>query len=236
MKKSDIEIISAFLDNELSEAERSHFEERLITDEAFAQAFAAHSENEQALQQAFSAINETPIPDSILNLLRESEKEMPASKGKVVELNNWRGSKWLPIAASFLIVALALPAWLTMNEQDGPKVASVLDSELSGQTIEIDASTSLALVMSFSDKQGHFCREYLFLQSSITEQRVACKIDDVWHTKVSDMIDAVGGNNYQVASGEGANKIEMWLDLNMLGIPLSTSAEEENLSSSASQK
>jgi hypothetical protein len=43
----------------------------------------------------------------------------------------------------------------------------------------------------------------------------------------------LGGNTYQAASSAGSDKIETWLDLNMSGIPFSTSAEEENLSSSA---
>jgi hypothetical protein len=233
MNKSDIEMISAFLDNELSEAERRLFEERLITDEALAKAFAEYSENDQAYRQAFSAIDETPIPDSILSLLKESEQEVPVSSKNVIELTSWRRATWLPIAASFLIIALALPVLLTMNEQDNPTVASVLDSELSGQTIELDASTNMALVMSFSDKQGHFCREYVFSQSTSTEQRIACKVDGVWQTQVSDSVNVLGGNTYQAASSAGSDKIETWLDLNMSGIPFSTSAEEENLSNSA---
>jgi hypothetical protein len=87
--------------------------------------------------------------------------------------------------------------------------------------------------MSFSDKQGHFCREYVFSQPTGTEQRIACKVDGVWQTQVSDSFDAVGGNTYQAASSGGSDKIERWLDLNMSGIPFSTSAEEENLSNSA---
>lgn len=229
MKKSDIEMISAFLDNELSEAQRSDFEERLITDEALAKAFTAYSENDQAYRQAFSAIDETPIPDSILSLLRESEQKEPNTKENVIDLKSWQRAKWLPIAASFLIIALVLPALLSTNEQGGHTLASALDSQLSGQTIEIDASTNLELVMSFTDKQGHFCREYIFSQTASTEQRIACKIEGVWQTQVSDSFEAVGGNIYQAASSGGSDTIETWLDLNMSGIPLSASAEKEIL-------
>lgn len=222
--------------NELSEAERSHFEERLATDDALAKAFAEYSKNDQVYRHAFSAIDETPIPDSILSLLEAPEQEVPLSNENVIELKSWQRAKWLPIAASFLIIALALPVFLMTNEQDSLTVASVLDSELSGQTIELDASTNLELVMSFSDKQGRFCREYLFSQPTGTEQRIACKVDDVWQTQVSDSLNVVDGNNYQAASSGSSNKIETWLDINMSGIPFSTSTEEETLNRSVLQE
>ncbi|MBT1450092.1 hypothetical protein KJ365_04310 [Glaciecola sp. XM2] len=237
MNKSDIEMLSAYLDNELSEAERSHFEERLATDEVLAEAFTKYSENDQVYREAFSAIDETPVPDSILSLISESEKDVLLSnQHNVVELKKWRRVKWLPIAASFLIIALSLPVLFNMNEPDSPSVASVLDSQLSGQKVEIAATTNLELVMSFIDQQGHLCREYVLSQSNSVEQKIACKIDGMWQTQISDTLYNLGGNHYQVASSGGSDKIENWLDLNMSGIPLSTRAEEAALNRSAPQE
>jgi uncharacterized protein YlaN (UPF0358 family) len=158
-----------------------------------------------------------------------------SNQHNVVELKKWRRVKWLPIAASFLIIALSLPVLFNMNEPDSPSVASVLDSQLSGQKVEIAATTNLELVMSFIDQQGHLCREYVLSQSNSVEQKIACKIDGMWQTQISDTLYNLGGNHYQVASSGGSDKIENWLDLNMSGIPLSTRAEEAALNRSATQ-
>lgn len=229
MKKSDTEMISAFLDDELSEEERRDVKERLVKDEAFAKCFAEFNAGDQALKQTFSVIDDTPIPDSILSLLRESEKKVPVNTNNVLSFKRWQQAKWLPIAASFLIIVLALPVLLTMNQPSGLTVASVLDTQVSGQIIEISASTEVELLMSFNDNQGNFCREYVFSQSAQTEQRIACKVDGVWQTQISDSVVGVSGNNYQAASAGGSDKIEGWLDANMVGIPFSTKMEQENL-------
>ncbi len=234
MKKSDIEMLSAYLDNELEDAERQNFEERLAKDKDLADAFAKYSSNDQSYKHAFTAIDETPIPNSILSLLAESEKEISADSQKnIVELKNWHASKWMPIAASLLIFAVSLPLFFKMSELDSPTLATVLNSQSSGQTIELDGSITLNLVMSFNDQQGHFCREYIFTQPNNSEQRVACKIDGMWQTQVIGKLEMVNGNHYQAAGSAGSEQIESWLDANMSGIPFGLETEQEILESLA---
>ncbi|WP_371193472.1 anti-sigma factor [Glaciecola sp. SC05] len=229
MKKSDIAMFSAFLDNELSEIERKQFEKRLSTDEKFAIEFANFSQNDQAVRQAFSIIDDKPVPNSILEMLGEPEQNAVEHNTNVVELKSWRRSIWLPVAASFLVIALALPMLLMMNQQSALTLADVLDSRASGQTIEIDESTNVELVMSFSDTQGHFCREYVFSQSTNSEQRISCKVGDAWQTQISSALSLNSQNNYQPASGDETQRVEMWLDKNMSGIPMSIQTERKNL-------
>ena len=73
MKKSDSEIISAFLDNELSESEVAMFKKRLQEDALFANEFTKYSENDLALKQHVSLMDNVPVPESIMNLLKETE-------------------------------------------------------------------------------------------------------------------------------------------------------------------
>jgi len=229
MKKSDQEIISAFLDGELTDLERASFEKRLLQDNALAAKFADFSENDNHLKQQFSAIDDTPVPDSIMNLLKESSQQTPPSNANVVELKSWRRTSWLSVAASLLIVAFALPLLLTMVNENKQTLADVLNSEISGQTVNLDTTTDVELVMSFNDSSGHFCREYMVSRTSSREQSVACKIDGEWQTQISDSINLEGSNTYQPASGGHSTKVESWLDSNMASVAWSLDLERKNL-------
>jgi len=233
MKQSDTELISAFLDGELSDNERKQFEQRLSEDQDFATNFANFSENDQALLAAYSKIDDTPIPSAILDILAEpaQSNDVPQNNERqdnVVELSSWRQSKWLAVAASFLVIALALPLLMTKNEQS---LADVLDSEVSGQTVVINSSTSVELVMSFSDSQGQFCREYVTTEAAKKMQhQIACKLNGRWQTQVSEAYTPSNSANYRAASELSSAKIEAWLDANMSGIPMSQENERLNLS------
>jgi len=229
MKKSDSEIISAFLDNELSEPEVAIFKKRLQEDALFANEFAKYSENDLALKQHVSLIDNVPVPDSIMNLLRDAEQNTPASNSNIVQLASWRDPKWLSLAASFLIVTLLAPVvWYSSNE-DSPSLANILSSEVSGQSIALDSNTQVVLVMSFQDRQGNFCREYRLSKSTGNEQAVACNVNGKWETQVSDSIQVASSQTYQTASSASSEKIERWLDENMDDIPFSTHMERKNL-------
>jgi len=229
MKKSDSEIISAFLDNELNESEVAMFKKRLQEDALFANEFAKYSENDLALKQHVSLMDNVPVPESIMNLLKETEQDTQTSSANVVELASWRHPKWLSLAASFLIIALVTPVlWYAAN-QDSLNLAEVLSSEVSGQTIALDSDTQVALVMSFQDRQGNFCREYRLSQATVSEQAVACNISGKWETQVSDTLQVAVSSTYQPASSASSEKIERWLDENMDDIPFSTQMERKSL-------
>lgn len=228
MKKSDTEIISAYLDNELNEIERKQVEDRLLIDTAFQAMFESYSVQDQLVRGAFSEIDDAPVPNNILNMLNETDDEVVPERQNVVELQSWRRAKWLSIAASFLLVALALPVLLTMNKQ-AITLADVLDSKVSGQTVKLDESRSVELVMSFSDTHGRFCREYKLMQPTNSQQNISCKEQGEWQTLVSSSINSTNSNNYQPASGGDSANIEEWLDSNMSGIPMSKAAEQDKL-------
>lgn len=229
MKKSDSEIISAFLDNELSEVEVAIFKKRLQEDAVFANEFAIYRQNDLALKQHASLIDKVPVPESIMNLLRETGQDTQTSNSNVVQLRSWRDPKWLSLAASFLIVTLLAPALWYASNQDTPSLAHILSSEVSGQTIALDNDTQVTLVMSFKDRQGNFCREYRLSKSTVNEQTITCNISGQWETQVSDGTQTTVSQVYQTASSASSEKIERWLDENMDDIPFSTKMERKTL-------
>lgn len=229
MKKSDSELISAFLDNELSELELASFKKRLQEDVRFADDFTQYSENDLALKLQASVIDGTPVPESIMNLLAESEQKTQTSDSNIVQLASWKHPKWLSIAASFLIVTLVTPMLWYANTQNDQSLASVLSSEVSGQTVTLEAGKIVALVMSFKDRQGNFCREYRLSQADGSEQTIACNIDGTWQTQISDAILLDNRQAYQTASSSSSEKIEAWLDENMADIALSIEIERRTL-------
>lgn len=229
MKMSDEELISAYLDNELNDIDRADFEKRLQEEDAFAERFATFNENDIALKQHYTAIDDTPVPDSIMSLLEGSEHQEAPLRDNVTEIKHWQRAKWLPIAASFLLVALSIPLYLSMTNDNYPSIASVLGEQASGQSFNLNEEQQIRLTMSFTNGQGNLCREYLLSQQNSAIQSVSCNIDGDWQTQISGEIELADIQSYQPATGKLAENVESWLDANMASDPLSIAEEKQRL-------
>lgn len=245
MTMSDNELISTYLDGEMNDIERMKFEKRLQQDDALANRFAEFQQNDLALKEQFSEIDEKPIPDTILSMLEPqqahtevtpiSDASMPkdnanqTQNGNVVQLSNWRAKKWLPMAASFLVIALAVPLYMQTNDGSDSELAFVLNQAVSGTTSNLSENRHIHLSMSFSDTKGRFCREYILSDQQLTTHNVACQVRGNWQTQISEKIILPSHQQYQPASGELSPKVEAWLDQNMASDPLSMQQETQRL-------
>lgn len=254
------ELISAYLDNELNDIERAQFEKRLAEDEVLAREFETFQQNDIAIKQEYSAIDDKPVPDSIMALLGQSHTEgqssnnrsesfdaetpskEPERDNKVVPFkpraekpaasnsNPQSGSKkWFSIAASIAVVALCIPVFLSTNQESYTSLATVLNTQASGERIQLADDKQIHLTMSFTNNKGDFCREYLLSESSSHAHTVSCHQNGVWKTQVSSQLDAINNEHYQPASGEMSAEIETWLDSHMASDPLSQQQEQKQL-------
>lgn len=245
---TDSELISAYLDGELSDIERSQFEQRLQQDDALAQQLVEFEQCDVALKQHYSAIDDKPVPDGILSML-ESDETLPgetaqnvtpissASKARhseasednnVVKLSQWR-TQWLPVAASFLMIALAIPLVMQSDDHSPSRLTWVLNEATSGTVSQLADNQHIHINMSFDDGQGRLCREYLLVEPSNTTHNIACYADGHWQTQVSGAVVTAKGQQYQPASGELSATVEAWLDNNMASDALSLEQEKKRL-------
>ncbi len=232
MNMPDEQCISAYLDGELNDIERAKFEKRLQEDDTLAIRFAQFNDNDTAIRQHYSAIDDTPVPDSIMSLLEEPEEIQSSSDNNVVEIKSWHRVKWMPIAASFLVVALAVPIYNNMVQEALPTLTSVLDTHTSGQTLEIGNDQQIYLTMSFTDDQGNFCREYFVSNPQSANHLVSCKLDNRWQDQISDSVVMGSDQVFQLASGQLSDKVEQWLDSHMASDAMDTQQETSFLDNS----
>lgn len=232
MNESDDQLISAYLDGELSDIDRKIVEDRLIADDEFASRFSQFSGNDEAISQLYSEIDKTPVPESILAMLAPAEEVAPEVENKVVQIASWRKASWLPIAASFVLVALVIPIYFSVTQDASLTLVSALENELSGQKLVLDSGKEMQLSMSFDDNQGNLCREYFLSEEANAQHVIACKIDGLWEPQITDSIALTSGQVFQPASGTLSGAVEGWLDLNMASDPLTVQQEQARLSNS----
>lgn len=239
MNEQDYELISAYIDNELSDSEREQVNARLLQDKEFESIFLEFKNNDLQLLEHYSKIDEKPVPNEILNLLKDSSQisqKSESDKPEELVANNVtqnfsKQRAWyqagLSLAASALFVALVSYYY---DYSDGAlfdsQLATILDSNISGKSIEINTSERVYLSMSFLNKDGYWCREF-FIIATTTTQNISCRFEQEWQNEISIPAEFNEGNSYMPASSNDNYKIETWLDNNMGSDPLSNKQEQE---------
>lgn len=246
MTTDNQQLISAYLDKEMNDIERASFEKRLQSDDELAQQLIEFKDNDEAIKQHYAAIDDKPVPDEIMALLKQSDSkpaiETAPKEAKNKEQDNivqlkprkqnqpFKPLKWGSIAASFFVAALCIPMFMNTSQDAYPDLASVLNSEPSGQSLALSKQQHVYLSMSFTDNSGRLCREYQLLDKNSAIQTIACYQEGLWQSQVSGNIHMPDHKNYQPASGEMASEVETWLDNNMASDPFGLDEEKSQLS------
>lgn len=214
------EILSAFLDGELPEAQMQQVREQLAEDPALADRLAELSATDETLVRHYSAIDERPLPEGLQQLLAdsetrsESEPEPEAQSAQVIELPLWRRarqalSQHAGLAAS---VALALGFGLAQitgtfapNTTDSwQPVAHSLDTLPSGASQSLPDGRQITPRISFVNQQGQYCRQYRLTDSEQSSENIACRTERgsaAWEQMASIRQPAPESGSYQTASG-----------------------------------
>lgn len=223
MKIND-EILSAFLDGELPEAQMRQVRERLAEDPALADRLAELSATDEALVHHYSAIDERPLPEGLQQLLADSDTRFESEPGpakpsaQVIEFPLWRRarqalSQHAGLAAS---VALALGFGLAQltgtftgtiapNTADSwQPVAQRLDTLPSGASQSLPDGREITPRISFVNQQGQYCRQYRLSGSEQSSENIACRTEQgsaAWEQMASISQPATESGSYQTASG-----------------------------------
>ncbi len=214
-KLNDFELISAYIDNQLSKEQTTEVEARLQSDAEFAALLADFQQADLKYMQSLDIGLQGEVPESILQKLN-------APKKKPLALH-------YGLAASLLAVALLFTTTFSFQSEDATKhwVHQALDSQPSNQWIQFEEGTGLWIALSFQHQDGRLCRDYIFQQGDNAQRLIACK-GQQWgieiQTETSPLSTTQG---YRPANGEEQPEVEIFLDKHIQGAPFDAVQEQK---------
>lgn len=233
----DFEQLSAYLDGELDDSGRSELEKRLDREPALAETLLAlRAQNEWLRGNLHTADPSDAVPPHIRALISGEQQ----NSSNVVHLAPRRGGYWrsrnlprLAVAASLVAAVglFALPRW-----QGGTEPANALSVAL--ETLPSRASGWHTLedgqrirpLLSFPDRDGQWCREYLMADGEEYQHGVACRQADTrqWHSELSLAWQPSDESAaYRPAGAGDSRRVSDWIDAHAGDIPAGASQEAE---------
>jgi hypothetical protein len=236
------ELLSAWLDNELSQTERARVDAALAAQPALAARLQQLRLANELTRRHAGAIDQVPLRPALQALLAAAPEARPATSaaanaGAVIlplrtrlmrqwqQLSPAQGS--LALAASLLLATVLTFGVLQRNSdsaQDGFAMhAALLEQVASGDTLQIGA-TSLSPRFSFRATDGNWCRVYRVDEANQSLDNIACREGDAWTLQVSVPAAPQDAGVYVPASS-AAGSLDEELDRLMQGAPLALDTE-----------
>lgn len=217
------ETLSAFLDNELTEAEMEAVRDRLAVDPALADRLAELASVDAELQAHYRSIDDRPMPASVTRMLE------PANDN-VVTFPWWRRVREHSVkaVAAAVIAGVALTQWLTQpsnGDPAWPAVANILDNQPSGEVYQVGDHASLTPRLTFRSLAGEWCRQFRLETEGSASEQIACRNDaGTWEPVArAEAEPAPASDTYQTASG--GSVLDQTLDRMMADSPIGPNTE-----------
>jgi surface antigen len=233
MNDSDMEIVSRYIDGELSVDERASFEARLVDEPALEAALEEALKLDAELKTTFHARGTDSVPPRIAAMLgapADNVVAFPARPRKRVQF---------AIAAS---VAAVCGVLITQNMQNSePGLPELLQEDrLLSQALESTPSMAtgwetladgrqLRPVLTFPSTAGSWCREYLLSTADNDWRGVACRdADGAWITEALGSESFLNpGDAYQPAGAGDSDQVATFIGENAADIALSRGQEAD---------
>lgn len=241
-KPDDVLMLSAYIDNELSESQRQAVEQRLEEDACLRALYSRLQQSEHLFRLNVSAIDSEPPSPALMHILQSPEKHST----NVVSLtlnrlrHNFHRRFQHGLAAAAALVAVtallflqgrlfdrqsAVPILAEVRFDSG-EVAEALGSIVAGKTVKTD-NGELTEVLAFSRRDGVLCKHIVLQQSRESLDAVACFENGGWARMAADL-SAAGtdvGMGYQLADGFGGLQVESYIYSVIDGTSLSPEQE-----------
>ena len=207
------ETLSAFIDGELPEAEADALRAAIDKDPALRERVDQLRRANDAVRQAYSGIENEPLPDAVLELFNTASSNVAPFPGEAQAkraplahagvLQRFAAAQWpTALAASLaLVVGFGVgqlggaPGAPSETQGDAMQLAGViakdspvfeiLETGASAQVhpAGVDSGVIVEPVLSMQRTDGVFCREYFIGDATSRFHNVACKEDDQWAVK-----------------------------------------------------
>ena len=251
--KSDDELLSAYIDNELPDEEAGALDERLGAEPELMRRLEALRAADAAVREAYAQIDRTPLPASVLDLFDDAR---PASKADNVIAFPTGGIRRffeapVAVAASIALAVGFVGALLLRPDVLLPAPGAVLvagavpsdsafyellESTPSGELRDLSGDPAEVL-LTFEDVTGDWCRQIRVGGAGHSIHGVACRRGGTWQLETI-ALGAAGtpDGQFGTAAGTAPGAIEAAVDgLIGAGAPLGA-AEEKAFISGAWEK
>jgi hypothetical protein len=238
------ETLMAYADGELDAETRASVEAAMREDPEIGKRVARHRALREAMQEAFSAVLQEPVPD---RLIAAARGPTVAPKDSVVDLSLAREAarqrvspaprRWQPaaMAASLLLgLGLGFLAWhesggtLIEPGAGGKLIAGAALAEALSTQLSDDRSADRVVVagMSFRDRSGDFCRTFSS-SGSDASSGLACREGSEWRIKAlaQSPRSAANSSNFRTAASEDSPAIRAAVEGSIDGEPLDHAGE-----------
>lgn len=235
------EMLMAYVDSELDQADARLIEEVAARDAGVAQRLERQRRTRAEIKAAYDGLIDEPVPAE----LDERVRAMVAKgKGNVVPLRGRKAPPRLPsaawaLAASVAAVAAGIGGYLagTLNERSGdfvavgaitaPSLATALSTVPAGGSHALGSGRSVRPIVSFRDAEGHLCREFEIAPSAGARTLgVACRAGSGWRV---DFAMATGGEGEGYAPASSTETLDAYLHAISASPPLDPEEERAAL-------
>lgn len=226
MNDRDFELLSAYIDGELAPANSAILESRLAQDPVLRTRLAELRELQSRLQNAAAALEGTPLPAHITELLQPQPGGIRSLPHR---LTRFRGNlrQGFAVAASLAVAAgilLAVPQWQgsVVGGSDEARFTAALETLPSRATgwDTLEDGRRLRAVLSFPGQEGNWCREYILADDDGAIRGVACRDSGSWTTRIAVPQALLPGSDeeaYRPASAGDSGDIARFIDQHAAG-------------------
>ncbi|MEM8562142.1 MAG: hypothetical protein AAGF57_07890 [Pseudomonadota bacterium] len=224
ISEHDHELLSRYLDGELSEQELALLRKRLASELSLNR----HLKEMRALQSKIQAVYEDmargDAPAPIRQMLEHPRTQAGALRSR--RLTHWGYG----LAASLIVAAGAVQISTQKHDVNDPdQLLSIAldDSESMASGWEALADgRKLRPVLSFQSTSGDWCREYMLADGDLRWHGVACRHDGTWSTDVVASVEPTDESAaYRPAGASTSEAVNNYISASAADIPLSLSEE-----------
>jgi len=246
------EMLSAYLDRELTNEQRAAVESALRHDPALTARLDELRAVDGLMLSHARRFDELPLPDAVERLLDRAAAQAQAKPDNVVSLEiRERGTRIsrrfaLPLAASIALAVgfaggfLSSPnhrqaepgALLSANIEPDSDLHVLLESSQSGISRRLADGRNAEVRLSFMARDNSPCRELTVSSASQTGHAVVCRDKaDQWQVRLATLKEetATGTQGYQTASANEDEAFNAAVDAMMAGDALTAEQESEQI-------
>lgn len=231
MKIND-EMLSGFLDAELDDEKMNAVREAMAEDDTLVERLAVLANVDHVVRSAAEKATDKPLPGAITDML--DSRHGNRTPDNVVFIGLWKKAKQSISVPVSLAAGVAVMVGLSVfNLQSGPseaswnEVASVMDKQLTGETVTTDEGVFITPQLSFQNHDGAYCRQVEVQHEAELNQLIGCKNSNGDWSQVAKITLQQTNLNYDYQTASGNNALDDILDDMIATPPLNRSQEQQ---------
>jgi hypothetical protein len=235
MTDQDYELLSQYLDQELSESATHALTQRLAAEPQLRDTLKRLQQMDKQLKTTFSGPEVEAVPPQVVAMVADAQP-------RIIPLPHRRTASWgFALAASLVVATSALLVTQWQQTTDSPATTPLADAGLSRALEQFRSSgddwnalpdgRQFRSVLSFRSNSGHWCREYWLATGQGNWHAVACRDNQGWVNKVQVGAELAGASTeYRPAGSGDSGQIADFMATHATDIALSSKQEAELIS------